>query len=286
MGYVFTPREFEEGRIPTALGYQTAMELLTQGLSQLSDEGLVYGANLHGSNFHTDGGIGSDVDVLVVMNSLEAEEHLRRLHSSVTGSIYVPVEFVPVAKQLAERGHHQFDHFYIRYIQTYCRDGVVGNDPLPVIASRESWRNPSQEVIERFEAQLTKLSKQRTTLPLDYNEEHCDFLEKVIRQPIYAAIDMLRLSRDNYPSQNGRPLSKAECCELYSQEFPKLVTPDLSLVLGTRTRYRQFLGERERGSLEEYRRLLEEIDGIYPNARRVIELNFEFLLSHPFVPTR
>ena len=279
MGYVFTPRDFEKGRIPTVVGYETAMRLLREGLAELFKQGLIHGANLHGSNFHTDGGIGSDVDALVLMNSQEAEERLRTLHSAVLDSTNVPVEFVPVSKQLAERGHHQLDYFYIKYIRTYCRDGVVGNDPLPLIARRASWDNPTQEVIERFEAQLTKLSKQRATLPVVYNEEHCDFLEKVIRQPIYAAIDMLRLSRDNYPSRDGIPLSKADCCSLYAQEFPLLLTPDLFLVLGTRTRYRQFLAKQEERSLEEYGRLLEDIDGIYPNARRVIERNFEFLLN-------
>lgn len=281
MGYVFTPKEFEEGRIPTPSDYQIAMQLLKQGLAELFDKGIIYGANIHGSNFHIDGGIGSDIDTLIVMNSQEAEEHLRTLHSAVITSTYVPVEFVPISRQLAERGHHQLDYFYVRYIGTYCQDGIVGNNSLAIISPRISWQNPLQEVTDRLEAQLTKLSKQRTTLSTEHDEEHCDFLEKVIRQPIYSAIDMIRLKHGNYPSQNGRPLSKAECCKLYEQEFPQLFTSDLSLVLGTRTRYRQFLGEHKKRSLEEYRRLLEEIDGIYPNARRVIERNFEFLLDNP-----
>ncbi len=280
MGYVFTPRELEEGRIPTALGYQTAMQTLRQGLSELCNQRVVYGANIHGSNFHIDGGVGSDLDALVVMTSPEAEEHLQRMHASIRDSIYVPVEFVPVSKQLAETGHHQLDCFYVRYIGTYCQDGIVGNNPLEVISPRASWKDPSQEVEDRLVAQLTKFSKQRANLPTEYNEEHCSFLERIMRQPIYSAIDMIRLKHGgNYPSVDGRPLSKAECCQLYAQEFPQLVTPDLFLILTTRNKYRQFLREHKDRAVADYNELLEEIDSVYPNARSVIERNFDFLLT-------
>lgn len=278
MGYVFTPREFEEGKIPTLSDYRKASEQLRHELAELCNDGLVYGANIHGSNFHSDYGVGSDVDVLVVLNSPEAVEHLRRLHASVKGSTNTPPEFVPVLKPFAQQGYHPLDYYYVLYMKTYCRDGVVGNDPLAVIAPRETWANPAAEVRERLLAQLTKLSKQRISVPPDYDEVHCRFLEKLMRQPLYAAIDILRIRDGNYPSGDGRPLSKAECCELYAAEFPEIVTQDLFLVLQTRNRYRQFLQEARRKA-SEYRELLKEIDSIYPHARRVIENNLEFLIA-------
>lgn len=280
MGYVYTPREFEEGKIPTLLDYQRAMQLLKEGLVELSNQELIYGANIHGSNFHQDSGIGSDIDVIVIMNSQEAEEHLRRLYATIKGSTYVPIEVIPVQKHLAQQGYHLLDYYYVLYMKTYCRDGVVGNDPISIIAPRDTWNKSQEEVRERFEAQLTKLSKRRITLPSEYDLEHCDLLENLIRQPLYAAIDILRIKYGNYPSDKGRPLTKAECCELYSKEFPQLVTPDLFLVLEMRNKYRQFLQDRE-GKTSDYIQLLEKIDDIYPNARRVIERNLEFLLAHP-----
>lgn len=168
------------------------------------------------------------------------------------------------------------DYFYIKYIDTYCKDGVIGKCPVSVIKPRDIWTNHSKEVKERFESNLIKLSKMMTTLSVEYDEMHCDFLEKILRQPLYAAIDMLRIKFGNYPSENGRPLSKAECCDLYKEEFPKIDTSDLFIVLNMRKMYRNFLKERK-GTTSEYVRLLEEIDNIYPNARNVIEKNLELV---------
>ena len=53
------------------------MGSLRRGLNELSAQDVIYGANIHDSNFHTDGGVGSDVNVLVVTNSIEAEKCLQ-----------------------------------------------------------------------------------------------------------------------------------------------------------------------------------------------------------------
>jgi len=276
MGYVFTPREYEERRIPKLSDYETALYQLRAGLEYFCRRTLIYGANIHGSNFHKDFDVGSDIDVLVVTNYQEAEKRLRKLHNVIKDSTHVPVEFVPVPKHLAEKGNHLLDYFYIKYIQTYCKDGIVGRDPISVIKPRDIWDNVQMEVRERFEANLTKLSKMSSTLSEDYNEEHCDFLEKILRQPLYAAIDMLRIKFGNYPSKDGKPLSKSECCRLYEKEFPQVITQDLFLVLNMRKKYREFIKECK-GKTSEYVKLLEDIDDIYPNARNVIEENLELV---------
>lgn len=277
MGYVFTPKEFEDGKIPTLSDYKIALYQLRAGLGYFCNRKLVYGANIHGSTIHNDVGIGSDIDVLVVTNCQEAEKRLRKLHNNIKSSTHVPVEFIPVSKHFAEMGSHILDYFYIKYIETYCQDGIIGKNPIPVIKPRESWSSPSEEVIERLESNLTKLSKLSSTLSVEYNEEHCDFLEKIIRQPLYAVIDMLRIRLGNYPSKDGNPLSKSDCCKLYEKEYPQLPTSDLFLVLGMRKKYRGFL--QKGGKTSEYVKLLEEMYGIYPNARNVMEINLEFLLN-------
>ncbi len=281
MGYVFTPKEFARGGIPSPADYVTAMEILREGLEELFNNRTIYGANIHGSNFHVDGGVGSDVDVLVVTGPVYAEEYLNRIYRDVKEFTNVPVEFVPVQEHLASVGLHHIDLFYANYIKKFCREGIIGEDPISMIKPSEAWKDPKKEVSDRLVSNLSKFAKMRAVLSPDYNEEHCDFLEKLIRQPIYAAIDALRLKNGgDYPSENGRPLSKSECCKLYAQEFPEMGTEDLQAVLKMRGKYRQFLRERRGKTKNEYIRLLEEIGEIYPSARKVIETNLELVTCH------
>jgi len=122
---------------------------------------------------------------------------------------------------------------------------------------------------------------------LTYDRQHCAFLEKLIRQPLYAAIDTIRIRHGRYPSANGMPLSKSECCELYAKEFPEIDKACfLSMIVRKRNKYKQFLGERYKRSVEEYVQLLEEINSLYPVALDVIEANHELLVNGSIKPFR
>jgi predicted nucleotidyltransferase len=279
MGYVPTPREYEGGRVPIPSDFRTADLQLRKGLQKLYENGSIYGANIHGSTMHGEGGAGSDIDAVVVTSRLEAEKYLGELHEKIKDSTNVPVEFIPVTRNLAEQGNHTLDYYYALYIKTFCRDGIVGDDIFYFIKPRDSWSNPKEETRERISANLGKLSKMRASIPSEYNEEHCDFLEKILRQPIYVAIDMLRLRHGNYPAKDGKPLSKADCCEMFKYEFPHIETGDLFHVLGMRIIYNSFLG-RQTGNPSEYIELLNGIEDIYPDARRFMERNLDYLISH------
>lgn len=278
MGYVYTPREYEAGKIPTSSDFKAADSELRKGLRKLYDDGSIYGANIHGSTLHGEGGAGSDVDAVVVTSHVEAEKRLWELHEKIKDFTSVPVEFIPISKNLGEQGNHTLDYYYALYIKTFCRDGIIGDDIFYFIKPRDSWSNPKEEARERISANLGKLSKMRASVPSEYNEEHCNFLEKILRQPIYAAIDMLRVRYGNYPSENGKPLSKAQCCEMYKDEFPQIRTEDLFHVLGMRIICKSFLG-RQTGRPSEYVELLNEIEDTYPDARRFMERNLDYLIS-------
>jgi hypothetical protein len=279
MGYVYTPAEYEGDRIATPESYKVAMAHEKGGLKRLYDEGLIFGANINGSAMHGESSPGVDIDVVTVTNCQEAENTLNRLHNEIMDSFHVYVEHVPIERGLAQSGYHTVDFFYALYMKTFCKDGVIGNDPFLMIEPRKSWNNPKEEFKERISGNLGKLSKMKASISPDYNEEHCDFLEKVLRQPIYVAIGMLRLKYGNYPSEDGRPLSKPDCCEMYKDEFPEMSTKDLFMVLAMRVIYRDFL-EKGKGNPSEYVELLGEIEAIYPDARRFIEKNLGYLISH------
>ena len=278
MGYVFTPREFSEGKVPSSLDYGIARKALRDGLLKLCKEGIIYGAKMHGSTFHTDGGPGSDIDIFVVTNSLESSKQLRELKNRVQGPTHVPVEFVPRQRHMTEQGYHDIGCFYFRYMQDF---GItIGNDPLQVVKPLAEWDDPRAEVMKRLEKQMLKFSKDDANIPRNYGEAHCDFLERLLRQPIYAAIDMLRLrSGSTYPSSDRVPLSKYQCCQLYQEEF-SLHVEDLSAVMQARLKYREFLKSDKPKTPAEYVGFLEELDGLYLNAVRFIGMNFDFLSAN------
>jgi len=277
MGYVFTPEEFEKGQIPKPQDYTTAALLVHRALSSMHSSGLVYGASINGSYFQSDAKPGSDIDVLVVLQHPEGEKALKRLHSYIKNSLFVPLEFVPLDIKHTMKGSHGINYYYYQYLKEFCREGVIGHDPMLVILPRESWLDPPKETRDGIVSKLEKLSKKRISAS-GYDKDHCDFLEKVLRQPIFTAIDMLRVKRGTYPSKNGKPLSKAECCDLYAHEFIRMDSSDLFLILDARNRYRRFLQDRK-AKASDYRRLLGEMDRTYPSARRFMESNAE-LLSH------
>ncbi|RLI96532.1 MAG: hypothetical protein DRO99_04260, partial [Candidatus Aenigmatarchaeota archaeon] len=242
MGYVYTPEEFEAG-IPDAEKYHSAMRQLREGLADLYNSVMIHAAVIHGSNLNGGGGAGSDIDTLVVTESDESEEGLRELHHSIKAGTNVHVDFVPVRRHLAQSGSHTVDHFYAAYLKAFCADGIIGKDPFSLIMPNKSWGHPREDVMQRLEAQLMKMSKQRATLPSAYDAEHCDYLEKLMRQPIYAAIDVLRLAHGNYPEEGGRWMRNGVCSDKYVYEFPSMCfgTEDMFDFLGIRNRYSKIM---------------------------------------------
>ena len=144
------------------------------------------------------------------------------------------------------------------------------------------WENPKKEVRDLFESDLKRLFKSRANLPRDFGSEHCHLLERLIRQPIYAAIDLLRLITGEFPfpcRRDGKPMTKAECFEALQAKV-QVDTSDLQVVMKTRKEYRDFLNKWQLQSSTSYIKLLESIDGMYPNAVRAIETSLDYLQRH------
>jgi predicted nucleotidyltransferase len=282
MGYVHMPREWEEGRIATPEGYKAALQDTREDLIEVHNEGLIEGAVIHGSNLHNEGGPGSDIDVAIVYGDrqCEAENRINNLTNKIIESHCVPLNIVSVRKKSAKKGCHELGYYYFEYLKTFCKEGVIGS-PFYAIAPKISWRNPNKEIRDILSAKLKTLSDDKAELSPEYDKDRCKFLERLLRQPIFTAIDMLRIKLGEYPSKDERLLSKAECCELYKDEFPGMDTKDLFLVLGMRIIYRDFL-KKGKGKPSEYIELLGEIEGIYPNARRFMERNLDYLISRGF----
>lgn len=160
----------------------------------------------------------------------------------------------------------------------FCADGIVGNDPFSVLEPNKTWGNPFDDVFDRTHTNYRRLLKTKCNNPADYRSPHCQFLETLIRHPIYAAIDLLRLKTGAYPSDNGRIYTKGQCASEYEFEFPELagVIPDLRASMNLRREYRDFLLERE-GYPHDYKSLLERIDESYQSAKRFLKANLTHL---------
>jgi hypothetical protein len=127
-----------------------------------------------------------------------------------------------------------------------------------------------------FRANLLQMDKRRAKCE-NFTDEHCTLLEKMLRQPLYSVIDMLRLARGSYPNENGKPLPKRRCLELYSGEFPEGFAEEAFAVMDMRDKYRAFLLESNFKSPNQYISLLREINAIYQPAREVIVGNLRIL---------
>lgn len=272
MGHVFSLPSYVAGRIPGSAQYQEALSLLHDGFGRLVRSRALHGAAIHGSSIDACEP-GSDVDVLVMANSPRAFDELRALRSEVEERTGVPLDFVPLLRAEAEAGRHTIDQFYHAFLSAHGKKAVIGADPIGSIGPKLSWRDPRREVREKLVAQAKKLDKDRISIDPDYGERHCRFLEHLLRQPIYAAIDTLRLRHGAYPTESGRPLSKAECCALLAEELPELATSELARVLEARHEYRGFL--RNGHDVVAYRDLLKAVDGVYPAARAVLAQQLE-----------
>jgi hypothetical protein len=285
MGYVYTPSEFEEGKIPTTVDFRTAMSMLMEGLTEMHEEGGIYGANIHGSNFNrSGGGVGSDIDALVILNSgldfRDSEEKLRRLQASIKNETHVFVDLTPLQRTLVGMGVHHLNYYYLKYISQYCKGGIIGKAPILIIKSRANKMSPVEEIKQVSEIRLSALSKERVLLSRDYDENHCRSLEKYMRQTIYAAVDVLNVLLDGYPAKDGVPMSKGEICNLYKKEVPEVNASGLFVALNMMKKYRRFLRERVGKTVEEYMGLLKKIDDIYPSSISFMEDNVRYLHSN------
>jgi predicted nucleotidyltransferase len=96
---------------------------------------------INGSSFQkdqrSDMSVGSDIDILVITTAVGTESKLLDLNHKIKEKTKVPVEFVPISLEMAQAGEHNIDFFYKQYLETYCMDGIIGNNPLEAIAPRE-----------------------------------------------------------------------------------------------------------------------------------------------------
>lgn len=276
MGYVFTPEDFRNGRIPTEKTYKLANNLIKENLKDLCEREVIAGANIHGSNLHSDGGVGSDIDVLVITRTDEACKELRKVHSLVKNETAVPVEFVPVPIDLAASGNHTVGLFYFNYLKSHCQEGVVGKSPVEIISPGPFWNNPFYDVRTRLISNVAGLHKKRINRPESFGEEHCNFLEDLIRQPIYSAIDLLRLKFGEFPHKDGKILSKRACCDIYAEVFPDGDLDGLNKVLEARERYKAFFNGKK-NTERNYIILLQSIGELLPVAVNVIKTNINLL---------
>ena len=283
MGIVYTPDEFLMDRIPTSSEMKVAMEKLRTGLSRLYEGRIIYGANIHGSTVCGNGGPGSDIDVIVLiepeMDMRRAEEELRGLHARIREENFVPVEFAPIRKDYAERGYHHLDRFFLNYVGMYCTDGIVGNAPMRAFNPSKFIQDDRVNKILAAELRLSKMSKDRTGLTGKFDAEHCDALEKYMRQTIHAASNTIEMYLWQTPAKEGRPMTKDEICETYKATVP-VDAKGLFSALRMTKKYRNFLLEKEEKNAHGYVELLKEIDGIYPDVMEFLGENTKHLLEH------
>ena len=219
MGHVFTPEEFASGKMPNRASFRQANHLVRLLLEQVLEQGHIRGAVINGSATTGSAKPGSDMDVVVVLSSLEAMDYLEAFKTKVRYDTFVPVEFVPEYEDLALRGHHRIDYFFNQYLAAQPASNVIGINPVTFFAEKLAWTNPRAERVEETYGKIRKITK-RLIGAVRFDAEYCNALQQVLALPIVAALDRIRVDDGKNPiDSKGRMPSKAELVNMYSKRY-------------------------------------------------------------------
>jgi hypothetical protein len=171
---------------------------------------------------------------------------------------------------------------------------VIGNNPLNMISPRTY---SHEELVGAFVGKYYENLKELENSPIlpRYGEEHCLFLENVVKYTLLTAKEMLFLKNQKLPTNGSMPVSDSELVNLYLAEFgdklyiaAKGENNSLSQVLKLKMEYRAFLDNFLRhGKLVDwvnpakYTSLLDRIADAYSGAKTFTEQNIEYARKMP-----
>ncbi len=274
MGIVFTPEQLSARKIPSLQNYGNGLVELKQELENLYNQGRLHSATLYGSSVDnpSDVRVGSDVDIFVILYSMDAQQELQRLRS-LADKIYLPIEINPlITVEQAKQGLHGMQQYFRACLEASSKSGyLIGNDPFGILAKRLANLTPLQEFITFQEDNLRRLSRESTE---SYNERHCQFLSRLFNYPSFIPTELFFIRHKTIPTKNGRLLSRKERILLLKDEFPEIGAEPLEHISSMYEAYREFLETIVTSTTDpdvsEYKKLLDEITSLYPEIDKFI----------------
>ncbi|MCK4520365.1 nucleotidyltransferase domain-containing protein [Candidatus Parcubacteria bacterium] len=183
MGRVFSLEEVKKRKIPEIESFRVVIE---EAKEKLSDDRSVIGAVHYGSTLRGDFSIKSYVDIFVFHNGEGVFFTLEEI-VLFAKELFVPVEFVLLDIEMAEKGVHPFnDGLYSSHLRWATEhDGVIKRNPFEILKIKEA--NPDITLKTFFTIVTGKLEKGICELAWFDGEKKYDFLGKVLEAPIKTA---------------------------------------------------------------------------------------------------
>lgn len=280
MGHIYSPDELREGAVPTAADYETAILQLKSGLQHMVARRSLYGATSVGSLTCGDYDVGSDIDMFVILESHEAGVELRDLTHGITATTHVYFDIKAVTRSAAESGRHHLLYFYLHTIRRFSNRWIIGADPAEIVADRECWKNIEAELRDDFLARIDFLMKGRIHTRPDFGQAHCNYLDRIVTLPVYAAIGVVRLRCGGHPTDGcGQRLDKMATCRMFSEMVPGDSGGMVLEILRRKAGCRESMN-RAMLDIGEYCTQLQLIDDSYILACSVLEQSVLYL-DHP-----
>lgn len=182
---VFTLQEYVAGHIPRdERHYQEAHKQVAAGFKHLVQKGI------NGAVIMTEAGLGKPISVLYSID--EPNDLVTSFLQRYNRESDVPLELLTIVPHTAQSGQHAFRKVDVERFENQGGT-VIGVDPRKQIGARSSWRNPVQEIREQLDERIAVLDA--AVLSGDPTVVDCTILEYVLRWPIHAARDRLRVEQ-------------------------------------------------------------------------------------------
>jgi predicted nucleotidyltransferase len=217
MGYVFTPDELIDGKVPKKEDYPAVCAELRILMKDLHRRGIIQSALFFGSVADNEWKVGSDVDLLAAFSGERFPMVVSAVQSIDTRN--VPVEVVPLNTDLSLMGWHDMPHHFVEYLEMTAQNGdFIGANPISFLSYPHGYPNYRQGIIGEAAYKAMKLPKM-VLASKRYGREHAELLERLMRWPVYIARGALQYAFDCMPSEDGKPPKKALICDAYYEVF-------------------------------------------------------------------
>lgn len=302
MGYVQTLSEIERGMVATREDFPEAIPHNSRRLQTFCDEGKMYGAMYQGSLLNNEYGPGSDVDIVIISYDdyyFEMTRELEKLKYEIFQKKHVPIEPQPHIKfSDAVNATHKMNRLFMSHLKILVgNDNIIGNNPLEIIKQKplKHAHDEEHDIVQKMLVQSNEIGGK--TLRRDPNDYvYCEYLENLIRRPIWAAYDMLKLNRplgttdlSGWEPTHEQPLTedrkiptKEHIVKMYLETFPDIGAEEhIMAIMKIRRKYRDFLANfREIKNPEKiYPALLSEIETHQSYAKEFFSKNLQHLFA-------
>lgn len=188
MGQVFTWDSIQAGRVPKLESFHRVAADLRE---TLSNEPAVVSALLFGSVVRGDFNIRSDIDCVVLYETVVQNSAMGAMHhvDRMAHTLHVPIEFMPCDTVLAETRLHHLGTSFIRHLQAAIDTGglIKGNlvdllaPTIPATQEIESYIKMKMYSMQKSLAKITSFSEERLA----------EFLKKALEASTHVARKML-----------------------------------------------------------------------------------------------